>query len=133
MKQVLDFLNNAGVYYLATAADNRAHIRPIGFVMEHQGRLTFCTDNRKAMYQQMSANPQVEICCYDGTSTLRISGKAVFCTSAEAQQKALELMPALKHMYSVNDGIFELYYLDSDKAIRSTMQGDLEEWPLSNS
>jgi len=131
MRQVLDFLNKAGVYYLATAADGQTHIRPIGFVMEHQGKLTFCTDNRKSMYRQMAANPQVAICCYDGTSTLRISGKAVFCTSEEAQQKALEVMPALKNMYSVGDGIFELYYLDYDKAVRSTMQGELEEWPAS--
>ena len=129
MKKVIDFLNHAGVYYLATTDGQQSHVRPIGFVMEYKGQLAFCTDNRKAMYRQLTANPQVEICCYDGSSTLRICGKAVFCTSGEAQQKALEIMPALKNMYSVGDGIFEIYCLEYDQAVRSTMSGESEVWP----
>lgn len=175
MKQVLDFLNKAGVFYLATTESNRPEalpagwrhprvhhrrrrkggcsdaqairqhhmhhwcglegeqprVRPIGFVMEHEGKLAFCTANDKDMYRQLVANPKVEVCCYDGEgNTLRICGKAVFATTAETQQKALELMPALKTLYSAGDGVFEVYYLDEAKAVCSNVNGEKQELPL---
>jgi uncharacterized membrane protein YdcZ (DUF606 family) len=44
------------------------------------------------MCKQLTANPKVEIACYDGEgNTLRICGKAVFATSDETQAKALEV------------------------------------------
>ena len=80
MKEVLDFLNKAGVYYLATTDGDQPHVRPIGFVMDCGGKLAFCTGNYKAMYKQLVANPKVEIACYDGKgNTLHICAKAVFC------------------------------------------------------
>lgn len=128
MKEVLDFLKKAGVYYLATVEGNRPRVRPIGFVMDYDGKLAFCTGNTKDMCKQLTANPKVEIACYDGEgNTLRISGKAVFATSEETQREALAVMPALSSMYSVGDGVFEIYYLDDAKAIRSNMNGDRKE------
>jgi len=79
-------------------------VRPIGFVMDCGGKLAFCTNNYKAMYKQLVANPKVEIACYDGKgNTLHICGKAVFATSAETQKKALEVMPSLGDIYSAGD------------------------------
>lgn len=131
MKQVLDFLSKAGVFYLATTEGDQPHVRPIGFVMECGGKLAFMTDNRKSMYKQLVANPNVELCCYDGQgNTLRIRGKAVFSTSEETQKKALEVMPSLGGMYAVGDGIFEIYYFDEAKAVCSSMSGESQELPL---
>lgn len=128
MKEVLDFLNKVGVYYLATTDGDQPHVRPIGFVMDCGGKLAFCTSNEKAMCKQLLANPKVEIACYDGEgNTLRICGKAVFATNAETQQKALDTMPALKNMYSVGDGKFEIYYLDDAKAVCANMNGECQE------
>ena len=59
MKEVLDFLNKVGVYYLATEEGDQPRVRPLGFVMEWQGKLTFCTGNKKNMYKQMVNNPKV--------------------------------------------------------------------------
>lgn len=131
MKEVLDFLNKAGVYYLATIDGDQPHVRPLGFVMDHDGKLTFCTSNRKNMCKQLLANPKVELCCYDGAgNTLRICGKAVFATSEETQQKALDVMPALGNMYAVGDGKFELFYLDEAKAVCSNMSGKSQDLPI---
>ena len=41
MKEVLNFLNKVGVYYLATEEGDQPRVRPLGFVMEWQGKLTF--------------------------------------------------------------------------------------------
>ncbi len=130
MKQVLDFLNKVGVYYLATTDGDQPRVRPIGFVMECGGKLAFCTGNNKSMCKQLMASPKMEICCYDGENTLRICGKAVFDTSEETQQKALEVMSTLKNAYSVGDGIFEIYYLDEAKAVCSNMSGKTQELPI---
>ncbi|MDR1320634.1 MAG: pyridoxamine 5'-phosphate oxidase family protein [Gracilibacteraceae bacterium] len=131
MKEVLDFLNKNRVYYLATAEGDQPRVRPIGFVMEWGGKLAFCTSNQKAMCKQLAANPKAEIACCDGEgNTLRIYGKAVFVTSAESQKKALEIMPNLGGMYSVGDGIFEVYCLDEAKAVFSNMKGERREVTL---
>ena len=128
MKEVLDFLNKVGVYYLATEEGDQPRVRPLGFVMEWQGKLTFCTGNKKNMYKQMVNNPKVEICGYDSEgNTLRICGRAVFATTEAAQAKALEVMPALKNIYSVGDGVFEIFYLDGAKAVLSNMKGESRE------
>ncbi|ADD68861.1 pyridoxamine 5'-phosphate oxidase-related FMN- binding protein [Denitrovibrio acetiphilus DSM 12809] len=125
MSETLDFLKTNKVFYMATASQGEPHVRPMGFVMEYQNKLAFCTSNVKDMYAQMKENPNVEMCCVDKDyNTLRLCGKAVFCTSAESQQKALDVMPDLARMYSVNDGKFEIFLLEDAKAECHTMSGE---------
>jgi uncharacterized pyridoxamine 5'-phosphate oxidase family protein len=128
MKEVIDFLNKAGVYYLATAEGDQPRVRPIGFVMDLDGKLAFCTGNAKPMYRQLVSNPKAEICAYDGQGgTLRLTGEVVFATSEQSQRQALETMPALSHLYSVGDGVFEIFYLDKARAVYSSMSGETRE------
>ncbi len=131
MNQVIDFLNKAGVFYLATTDGGQPRVRPMGFVMECEGKLAFCTGNKKAMYEQLKANPKIEICAYDGQgNTLRICGEAAFITTNETQQKALDTMPNLSGLYSVGDGNFEIFNLNNAKAVCSAMSGETRELPL---
>ncbi len=130
MEQVLNFLRDAGVYYLATADGDQPHVRPIGFVMDWNGKPAFCTGNKKDMCRQLAANPKVEICAYHDSKAIRICGKAVFVTSPESQAKALEVMPALGKIYSVGDGIFEIFCLEDVKACFSDMLGNKQEIEL---
>lgn len=128
MKKVLSFLKENKVFYLATTSNEQAHVRPLGFVMDYNDKLTFCTSNQKDMYKQLVTNPNVEICCVDANyNTLRIYGKAVFCTAVKAQQKALEVMPSLGKMYAVGDGKFELFYLENAQAVCQTILGEKQE------
>lgn len=125
MKDILDFLLLNKVFYLATTNENRnPHVRPMAFVMEHEGKLAFCTSNQKDMYKQMIANPNVEICCMNlDCNTLRICGQVVFCTSPQTQQKVLDTMPDLQKMYSVGDGKLEVFCLTNAKAMLQDMTG----------
>ena len=125
MKAVLDFLTANKVFYLATTGGDQPHVRPMGFVMEYDGKLAFCTSNQKEMYKQIVANPNVDLCCVDANfNTLRICGKAVFCTTEKTQCKALAIMPALGNMYAVGDGKFEIFYLANAQAVCQTMSGE---------
>lgn len=51
----------------------------------------------------------------------------MFVTSPESQAKALEVMPALGKIYSVGDGIFEIFCLEDVKAYFSDMLGKKQE------
>lgn len=93
--------------------------------MEYDKKLCFATSNQKPIYDQLMKNPNVEISASSKDGRwLRISGKAVFCTSKESKAQALEIMPMLKHMYSVEDEIFEIFYLDNAVANFCSMDGD---------
>ncbi|BBB91951.1 MAG TPA: pyridoxamine 5'-phosphate oxidase family protein [Methylomusa anaerophila] len=125
MNEVLKFLQDCGVFYVATVDGNLPKVRPFGFIMEHEGKLCFSTSNQKPVYAQLMTNPNIEISATtkDGR-WVRLSGKAVFCTTKEAKAKALELVPMLKGMYSVEDTIFEIFYLENAVANFFSMSGE---------
>lgn len=125
MQRILDYLNKIGTYYLATAEGDQPRVRPIGFVMEWEGKLAFCTSNEKPMYQQMVDNPKVEIGGFDGESILRLTGEVEFITSEASQKKALETMPDLANMYVVGDGHFEIYQVKTGVAVLGSMSGEV--------
>ncbi|MDQ0203345.1 pyridoxamine 5'-phosphate oxidase family protein [Pectinatus haikarae] len=125
MKDILKFLKTNKIFYLATTCDNIPHIRPLGFVMEYNGKLTFCTSNQNDMYKQLVLNPNLEICCVDiDYNLLRINGTAVFCTTEDSQKEALQTMPSLGNLYSVGDGIFEIFHIENVHAVLQTISGE---------
>lgn len=125
MQELIQFLNENGPFFLATTDGDQPKIRPLGFVMDYDAKLSFCTNNQKDMYKQMKINPKVEMTCTDKKGkTLRITGTASFVTTPESQKKALEIMPGLGGMYSVDDGIFEIFSLENVTAYFYTMTGE---------
>ena len=124
MEEILKFLQEAGTFYLATVEKDQPRVRPMGFVMIFDGKLSFSTNNKKEMFKQMKANPKIEICaCTPDRKWLRISGSIVFNPNRAAKEKALETMPNLKNMYSPDDGIFEIFHFESANAVFSDMKG----------
>jgi uncharacterized pyridoxamine 5'-phosphate oxidase family protein len=128
MQEIIQFLLDNKVFFLATADGDQPRLRPMGFAMEYQGKLCLCTNNKKDMFKQMKANPKVEISSTapDG-KTLRITGSVGFLSDKASREKALEVMPGLKHMYSADDGLFEIFYIEKALAVFSTMQGERKE------
>ncbi|MBQ2429112.1 MAG: pyridoxamine 5'-phosphate oxidase family protein, partial [Ruminococcus sp.] len=63
MSKVSDFLNEAGVFFMATADGNQPKLRPLGAHMEADGKIIFGVGDFKNVYRQMKANPLVEIVC----------------------------------------------------------------------
>jgi len=124
MQEVLKFLKENPVFYLATADGDTPKVRPFGFIMEHEGKICFCTNNRKNVYKQLQANPKFEISTASKTGEwLRLKGKAVFITSRESKKAALDTMPSLGRMYSVDDSIFEIFYADEAEATFCNLSG----------
>jgi len=132
MQEVIDFLCENKIFYLATIDGNKPKVRPFGFVMEFEGKLCFTTHRLKQCSTQMRINPNVEICACSPNMELtmewvRIIGTAVFFDSMPAKEKAFEIMPALKEGFKTADNPdYELFYLENAKCEFHTLIGGLQ-------
>ena len=86
MQEVYEFLKACGTYYLATLDGSQPRVRPFGTVDLYDGKLTIQTGRSKDVSRQMLANPQVEICAFNGQRWLRVAAKAVEVPELAAQE-----------------------------------------------
>lgn len=112
MNEVLEFLLNNPTFYIATMDGDQPRVRPFGAVMKFEDKLYFTTNNTKPVFKQLTANPKVEISTTSSKGEwIRLTGKAVVDSRREVKEAMLEAAPMLKNMYSLDDDIFELFYL----------------------
>lgn len=126
MKEVVEFLKANPVQYLATVGrDNKAKVRPFMFLMEHEGKLWFGTNNQKEVYHEMRENPNVEICVStSGFAWIRLNGKVTFEDNMAVKNACMEI-PMLKEQYQTADNpIFEVFYLADAQAVIADMSGN---------
>lgn len=123
MNEVISFLNECQVFYIATVEDGKPRVRPFGFVMEFEGKIYFCTNNTKPVYAQMKSVPDVEISAFSPKGQwIRLSGKAVFDDSAAAKARVFEVSPGITGLYKSPDNpIFEIFYLQDAEAVFCSM------------
>lgn len=120
MKEVYDFIKKCGTYFLATVDDGAARVRPFGTIDMFEGRLYIQTGRKKECARQMAENPNVELCCFDGTQWLRLSGKLVEDDRREARKHMLDEYPNLRAMYNEDDGNTQVLYFTEATAIFSS-------------
>ena len=119
MKEVLQFLNDCKIFYIATNSLEGPKVRPFGFVMEDNGKLYFSTANNKDVFKQLKTDPRFEISATspDGMNWIRLKGKAVFDKNKALKEKALRIEPALVSIYQTPENpLFELFYADEVEA-----------------
>ena len=127
MKKVVEFLQANPVQYLATVGrDGKAKCRPFMFCFEQDGKLWFCTNNQKDVYEEMQANPYVQVCVSTPKfEWIRLSGKAVFKNDMDIKEKVIEASPLVKNLYeNASNPIFEVFYLDEAKAVIADFSGN---------
>ena len=114
MNKIVEELKKAGTFHIATVdADGQPRVRPFGAVAEFEGKAYICTNNTKACFAQMLANPKTEISAMEPDGTwIRVTGKLVRDDRDEARAAMLEQNEGLKGMYHIGDGIFEVLYLE---------------------
>ena len=111
MQRVVDFLKEAGTYYLATVDGDQPRVRPFGTINEFEGKLYIQTGKSKDVSRQIHANPKVEICAFMNGEWLRVACELVEDDRREARQSMLDAYPSLQNMYSADDGNTEVFYL----------------------
>lgn len=131
MSKAVEFLHSAGVFYLATCEGDQPRVRPFGAAIDYDGRVYFCTNNRKPVFAQLVANPRVELCaCKPDGAWIRITGQAVVDPNDDVRRAMLQAMPGLQRMYQVGDGLFEVFYLQDAKATISAFGQEPETFCL---
>ena len=117
MEEVLEFLQKAGVFYLATVDGNQPRVRPFGAYCEYDNKLYIITSNQKDVYAQLTSNPKFEISgmTQDG-KWIRLAGEAVRDERREAKTAMLKANPSLGDMYSEDDGKMEVLYFKNATA-----------------
>ena len=118
MNEAYEFLKKCGVYYLATVEGDQPRVRPFGALDVFEGKLYFQTGKIKPVARQLKANPNIEICAFNGETGawIRIAAEAVLDERIEAQEHMLEANPGLKNRYAPGDGNTEVYFLKNARA-----------------
>lgn len=124
MQEVYDFLKKCETYYIATVEGNQPRVRPFGTVDIFEGNLYIQTGRIKPVAQQFKANPQVEICAFDGQKWVRIQATVVEDDRVEARQHMLDAYPSLQARYKADDGNTQVLYLKNATATFSSFNGE---------
>lgn len=118
--KVVEFLDSAKTYYLATVENDQPRVRPFGTVLAYNDRLYIQTGKVKPVSRQLAANPKAEICAFKDGKWIRITGELIEDDNREVKTKMLEKMPELRYMYNEDDGNMQmLYFTNADATIYS--------------
>lgn len=125
MKRVVEFLKENPVQYLATVGrDGKAKCRPFMFAGEKDGRLWFCTNNQKEVYQDMQNNPEIELSVSSPSyAWIRLHGTAVFENNMEVKEMCMA-NPIVKGQYGdASNPVFEVFYLNEAHGVIADFSG----------
>ena len=127
MSKVSDFLNEAGVFFMATADGNQPKLRPLGAHMEADGKIIFGVGDFKNVYRQMKANPLVEIvACKPDGHWLRYTGKAVFFIFGNYADQMIKAA-GLEKIYNEQTGNkLMTFHLENASAVDIPVMGEGE-------
>ncbi len=131
MKKALEFLKECGTFYLATTEGDQPRVRPFGAVFEYEGKLYIVSNNTKKCFKQMLENPKVEISSMNKKGQwIRLAGEVAYDDRREVKELALNTIPSLKNMYSIDDGIFAVLYFTKGTATISSFSAEPETFSL---
>lgn len=128
MSKINDFLNETGVFFLATVDGDQPKLRPLGLHLEIDGKVLFGIGDFKDVYRELVANPKTEIvACKPDGHWLRYTGKAVFETDPKYAEAALKAMPHLKNIYNEETGYkMMMFHLEDATAVQIAAMGEGE-------
>lgn len=120
MNEVLNFLKEAGTYFLATDDNGQPRVRPFGTVDLFEDKLYIQTGKSKEVFEQIMKNPKVELSAFNNGKWIRVSGELENDDRVEAKAHLLEQYPSLSKMYSPTDDNTAVLYFKNGKAIISS-------------
>ena len=110
MKEVYEFVKNAGTYFLATVEGDQPRVRPFGTIDIFEDKLYIQTGKVKEVSKQIQENPKVELSAFAEGKWIRVAGTLVRDDRVEAKAHMLDQYPNLKAMYSAEDDNTEVLY-----------------------
>ena len=120
LTRIINFLDEAQTYYLATAEGDQPRVRPFGTALVFENKLYIQTGKSKSVSKQLNANPKAEICAFLNGTWLRISGELINDDRYEAKKAMLDKYPDLRSMYSAEDDNTQVLYFKNATAVFSS-------------
>ncbi len=126
MSRIYDYLKETGRFFLATVDNDQPKVRPLGAVMEEDGKVNFGIGETKNVYRQLVANPACEIVALKADGHwLRYTGKAVFETDEKYAEIMLNNLPHLRNIYNEQTGNKMMcFHLEDAIAVDINIMGD---------
>ena len=95
------------------------------FLMEHEGKLRFGTNNQKTVFAEMQGKSvRGGLRVHPDFRWIRLGGKAVFEDNRAVKEACMNI-PMLKDQYQTADNpIFEVFYLTDGEATIADMTGN---------
>lgn len=123
MDEVLAFLKNCWIFYLATVEWDQPRVRPFWTFNLFEGKLYVLTWKSKNVSKQIQANPKVELTCTYEWRWIRIAWELVRDDRVEAKKAIIDKYPELKRLYNENDENSEaLYFKNATATIYSFLE-----------
>lgn len=125
MQEIVEFLKKNMNGFLATVDKDKPRVRPFQFMLEEGGKLYFCTNRTKEVFNQLKASPFVEF----SSSTpkfewIRLSGEVRFSSDLSIKAKVLETSDLVRSIYKTPDNpIFEVFYMEHGNAVLADFSG----------
>lgn len=133
--EILQFIKDHSVFYLATCVDNEPRVRVMRLYRADGGGIIFNTSNRKSLHKQLQTNPAVELCFYDdreGTQ-VRVRGKVQLVEDPKVRNEMAENNPVMAAIiFSSNEETLAIYRLRQGRAKVWTMDEDFQLKLMSN-
>lgn len=123
--EILEFIRKNPVFALATAEDNKPHVRMMMLYRADENGIIFNTGENKDVHKQLSGNENVEMCFYSAEQgrQIRISGSVEEIEDLELKKQVVKNFPFLKEWVD-REGyeVLVVYCLKSGKATVWTME-----------
>ena len=120
MEEVMKFLKECGVYYLATIDGDKPCVRPFGTVEIFENHLYIQTSKKKDVFKQIEKNNNVEICAFKDGRWIRIYVNLIVDDRIAAKKHMLDNYPELRGMYNENDDNTAVLYFKKAQVVISS-------------
>ena len=99
------FIRECGCFFLATSVRNRPQQRPMGMICADETALYIATDDRKNVFAELIANPQISLVSYNLNTRrwLRIHGTAETETAAAIREEMIAQYPMITQEFIDED------------------------------
>lgn len=124
MEEIIEFFDEAKMFFIATVEDNQPRVRPFGGLLMYNDKLYFNTNSTKNVYNQMIENPKVELCAFNKGTWIRISGEAIKETTDELKKIMFKAQPGVAKLYQGKEDIFEIFSLQKVIAKKYSIKGE---------
>ena len=129
-EKVNAFLDKAQTFYFLTTDGDQPKGRPFGFHMLVDDKVYFGCGTFKKVFQQLTANPRVEVLALSEGQFLRYDGAAKVVEDEALLGKVREAMPDIMALYDQNGWVMGLFYLEGGHAEIRGMMDLIEEFDV---